>query len=66
MAIFRAVTFFIHAIVAAMASMLGAVFKHLLPGLLAIVIVLGAVAVLCASCGIGGVAVFRRRGKRRD
>jgi hypothetical protein len=66
MAIFRVITFLIHAIVAAMASMLGAIFTHLLPGLLAAVVLLAAIAVFCTTCGIGGLASWRRRSKERD
>ncbi len=66
MAIVRVITFFIHAMVAAMASMLAAVFTHLLPGLLAAVVLLGLIAVLCTSCGIGSLAFMRRRSKERQ
>jgi hypothetical protein len=65
MAIFRVITFFIHAIVAAMASMLAAVFTHVLPVVLAVAIALVGLAVICTSCGVGGLAVLRRRSKQK-
>lgn len=64
MAIFNLITFFIHAVMAAMASMLRAVFTHLLPGLIALAVVVGVAAVVCTSCGVGGLALLRRR--KRD
>jgi hypothetical protein len=63
LAILRVVTLFIHAIVAAMASMLAAVFTHLLPMVLVGVVGLAAVAVVLTSFGIGGVAFLKRKRK---
>ncbi len=65
MAIFNVITFLIHAIVAAMASLLVAVFTHLLPAVLASIALLALVFAVCTSCGIGGLAVLRRRKKRQ-
>ena len=62
MAIFRVVTYFIHAMVAAMASMLSAVFTHVLPAVLAVILIVGAGLALCTTCGFGSL-VLRRRGK---
>lgn len=66
MALFRAVTFFIHAIVSAMASMLVAVFTHVIPAILAIVLIVGGGFALCTTCGLGSFAVLRKRGKTDD
>jgi hypothetical protein len=63
LALLRIITFLIHAIVFAMASMLGAVFTHFLPAFLAVVALCALVFGLCATCGVGGLAIFRRRGK---
>ena len=63
MAIFNIITVLIHAIAGAFASMLGAVFTHLVPALVALAGVLGVAVVVCASCGVGGFALLRR-GKR--
>ena len=65
MAVFNVITFFIHAIAGAFASLLRAVFTHLLPALVAAVLALGVILAICTSCGIGGVALLRRR-KRQD
>lgn len=65
MAIFNLITFFIHAIVGAMASMLRAVFTHVVPALVVLLAVLAIVALVCTSCGVGGFALLRRS-KRED
>ena len=59
MAVFRIVTFLIHAITLAFASLLTAVFTHLLPAL-AVMAVLVAVTLALLS-GAGGVALLRRK-----
>ncbi len=64
MAVFRIVTFLIHAIVLAFASLLAAVFTHLLPALLAAVVLLGGALALASCAGVGGIAALRRRKKR--
>ena len=64
MAIFNVVTFLIRAIAGAFASLLAAVFTHLLPAIVAVVALLALLFAVCTSCGIGGVALVRRRGKR--
>lgn len=61
MAVFNIITFLIHAIAGAMASLLGVVFTHLLPALIALAVVVGIVAVVCTSCSIGSFALLRRR-----
>ncbi len=66
MALFRAVTFFIHAIVAAMASMLAAVFTHVVPAIAAIALVIGGGFALCTTCGISSFAALRKRDKTDD
>ncbi len=66
MAIFNVITFLIHAIVVAMASLLVAVFTHLLPAVVAIAALIALVFAFCTSCGIGGFALLRRRRKRQD
>jgi hypothetical protein len=63
MAIFRVITFLIHAIVAAMASLLVAVFTHVVPALVAVLAILALIVAVCASCGFGGVAFLRRRSR---
>jgi hypothetical protein len=63
LAILRVVTLFIHAIVAAMASMLAAVFTHLLPMVLVVVVSIAAIAAALTSFGIGGVAILKRKRK---
>jgi len=63
MALFRVITFFIHAMVAALASMLTAVFTHVLPAVIATVIVLGAGFAVCTTCGVGSFAFLRKRDK---
>ncbi len=65
MAIFNLITFFIHAVVEAMASMLRAVFTHLLPASFVAALLVAVVAVVCTSCGVGGVALLRRRKRNR-
>jgi hypothetical protein len=66
MAIFRIITFLIHAIVQAMASLLVAVFTHLVPALLAVIAGLALLAAVCTTCGVGGFAFLRRRNKQGD
>ncbi len=61
MAIFNVITFFIHAIAGAIASLLKAVFTHLVPALIAAGAVVGLTVAFCTSCGIGGLAFLRRR-----
>ena len=61
MAVFRIITFLIHAIVQAIASMLVAVFTHLVPAMVAVGALLALVIAICASCGIGGITFLRRR-----
>ncbi len=63
MAIFRIVTFLIHAIVLAFASLLVAVFTHLVPALLAFTALIAAVVLACSCAGVGGIAFVRRRRK---
>lgn len=65
MAIFNVITFFIHAIVGVMASLLRAVFTHLLPVLAGLAVLLAVGFAVCTSCGIGGLALLRRR-KRQN
>ena len=65
MAIFNVITLLIHAMAGAMASLLSAVFSHLLPVLIALAVVVALAFAFCTSCGIGGVAFLRRR-KRGD
>jgi hypothetical protein len=62
-AIFKIITFLIHAIVQAIASLLVAVFTHLIPALLAVVALLALAAAVCTTCGLSGLAFLRRRGK---
>jgi Mg/Co/Ni transporter MgtE len=64
MAIFRVVTFLIHAIVAAIASLLTAIFTHVIPAIVAVAAFIALVFAVCTSCGIGSIAVLRKR--RRD
>lgn len=64
MAIVNIITFLIHAIAGAFASLLMAVFKHLVPTAIAIAAAIALVFALCTSCGIGGVAMLRRRRKQ--
>jgi hypothetical protein len=66
MAVFRIITFLIHAIVQAFASLLVAVFTHVVPAILAVVALLAIVFAVCASCGIGGLTFLRRRKAERD
>ena len=61
MAVFQIITFLIHAIVQAIASLLVAVFTHAVPALVAIAALLALVLAICASCGIGGITFLRRR-----
>jgi hypothetical protein len=63
MAIFRVITFFIHAMVAAMASMLVAVFTHVIPAMVAVIAVVAVGLALCTSCGLSGLAFWRKREK---
>lgn len=66
MAVFQIVTFLIHAIVQAIASLLVAVFTHVVPALVAVAALLALALTLCASCGIGGITFLRRRKAERD
>ncbi len=66
MAIFRIVTFLIHVIVQAIASLLVAVFTHVMPALVAGVALVALVIAVCASCGIGGLTFLRRHKTARD
>ncbi len=61
MAVFRIVTFLIHAITLAFASLLMAVFTHMVPALLAVVVLLGVIVAVISSAGVGGIAFLRRR-----
>ena len=63
MAILRVVTFLIHAIVEAFASLLTAVFTHVVPAIVAVVALVALVFAVCTSCGIGGLAFLRKRRK---
>lgn len=65
MAIFRIITFLIDAIAAAIAGLAVAILTHLLPVLLISLAGVGAVLILCTSCGIRGVEFLRRR-KQND
>lgn len=60
-AIFRIITYLIHAMAAAIAALAVAILSHLLPVLLIAVGTLVAIAILCTSCGIRGFAFLRRR-----
>jgi hypothetical protein len=66
LAIFKIITFLIHAIVQAIASLLLAVFTHVVPALLAVVALLALAAAVCTTCGIGSLAFLRRRGKQDE
>ena len=66
MAVFRIVTFLIHAIVQAIASLLVAVFTHVVPALVAVAALLALIFAVCASCGIGGLTFLRRRKAERE
>lgn len=61
MAIFRIITFLIHAIAAAIAGLAVAILTHLVPMLLVGLAGAAAVLLLCTSCGIRGLEFFRRR-----
>jgi hypothetical protein len=63
-AIFKIITFLIHAIVQAIASLLLAVFTHLIPALLAVIALLALAVAVCTTCGISGLAFLRRRRKQ--
>jgi hypothetical protein len=65
-AIFKIITFLIHAIAQAMASLLLSIFTHLLPAILAVIALLALTAAVCTTCGISSLAFLRRRGKERD
>jgi hypothetical protein len=65
-AIFHVITFLIRAIVGAMAAMLLAVFVRGVGAVIAVLLALCAGAGLCASCGFGGWAFLRKRGKNQD
>jgi hypothetical protein len=66
MAVFRIVTFLIHAIVQAIASLLVAVFTHVVPAFVAIAGLIALVFAVCASCGIGGIRLLRHRKAQRE
>lgn len=66
MAVFQIITFFIHAVAQAIASLLVAVFTHVVPGLIAAAALLAMIFAICASCGIGGFTFFRRRKLARE
>ncbi len=61
MAIFRIITFLIHAILGAIASLLASVFTHLVPALIAIAAIVALTMALFAGCGLSGAALLRRR-----
>ena len=61
MAVFRVVTFLIHAIALAFASLLTAVLTHIVPALLAIIVPLAVLAILISGAGVGGAVLRRRR-----
>ncbi len=61
MAVFRIVTFLIHAIVQAIASLLVAVFTRLVPALVFFGALAALLVAVCATCGMGSFAVWRRR-----
>ncbi|SEB80710.1 hypothetical protein [Terriglobus roseus] len=65
-AVFKIITFLIHAIVQAIASLLLAVFTHLVPALLAVVALLALLVAVCTTCGVSGFAFLRRRRKQQD
>ena len=62
MAVFRIVTFLIHAI----ASLVVAVFTHVVPAFVAAAGIIALVFAVCASCGIGGMTFLRRRKAQRE
>ena len=64
MAVFRIVTFLIHAITLAFASLLTAVFAHMVPALLAAIVLLGVMVAVMSCAGLSGIALLRRR--KRD
>ncbi|MGI4756534.1 MAG: hypothetical protein ACRYGF_06760 [Janthinobacterium lividum] len=66
MAIFNVVTFLIKAIVGAMASLLVAVFTHVVTAVVAVAAVVALVFAVCTTCSIGGVALLRRRRKSEE
>ena len=66
MAVFRIITFLIHAIVLAIASLLVAVFTHVVPALVAVAALLALTFAVCASCGVSSLAFLRRRKAERD
>ncbi len=66
MAVFRIVTFLIHAIVQAIASLVVAVFTHVVPAFVAAAGIIVLVFAVCASCGIGGMTFLRRRKVHRE
>jgi len=66
LAIFKIITFLIHAIVQAVASLLMAVFTHVVPALLAVVALLALTVAVCTTCGIGSLAFLRRRKKQGE
>ena len=63
MAIFRIITFLIHAIVEAVASLLSAALTHLLPTLLGFLVLVGFVVAVFTG---GGVAALHRRKNPRE
>ncbi len=64
MAILRIVTFLIHAIVVAIASLLMAVFTHVVPALVFFASIVALLVAVCTTCGVSGLAVWRRRRDR--
>lgn len=64
LALLHIITFLIHAIAEAFASLMSAVLLHVASALLTIAAVGAAVALVCTSCGLGGAALVRRRKQR--
>ena len=65
MALLHIITFLIHAIAAAFASMMSAVLVHIASALLLVAVGCVAVVLVCTSCGFGGAMVLRRRKQRQ-
>ncbi len=66
MAIFNVITFLIKAIVGAIASLLVAVFTHVIPAIVAVVAITALIFAAGTSFSIGGLAFLRRRRKQRE
>lgn len=66
MAIFRIITFLIKAIVEAIASLLVAVFTHVVPALVAVAAIIALIFAVCTTCGIGGGLAFWRKRRRES